>query len=793
MRHSTLVNENSPRRELDRFIVALTLLLCLASLSLLLSWRRSSPESFVSMGKSADGSGVKVATTSGTVKVSTSIERPNQSNASTAAQAYGKLPLHFERNEGQAHAHIKFLSHGRGYGLFLTSSEALLSLSKQNRPASNKDTVSSAEQSCDREDPSSAPHVVRMKVVGANRDVQASGEDKLVGKINYLIGGDPSKWRTDIPAFARVSYIGVYRGIDLIYHGDQGLLEYDFVVAPKANPHTIRLSFAGSDRLELDASGNLIMHVESEELRQPKPTAYQEVGGARKEVSVHFVLHGRSEISFRLGPYDTRVPLTIDPVLSYSSYLGGNGDDAGNGIAVDKAGNAYVTGYTSSSNFPTANPIQGTNRDNTHYDAFISKVNASGTALIYSTYIGGTNDDHANGIALDSQNNAYIAGDTDSADFPTVNAIQPAYNFSAGGQRCHTNAFVTKLSAAGNAILYSTYLGGKGDGRNGDKANGIAVDNLGAAYVTGTTFSGDFPTANALQPNHAGNSFFKTADGGVSWGPPSNLPKRSIITIAADAKTPSTLYVSLTDGGVWKSTDGGALWTESDNGINTAGETSLIAVDPTNSANFYAAGDGNLFSGCAYEPGVYKSTDGAAHWTASNNGLTNKSIRALAIDPKTPTTLYVGTYYNADPSKTSVLIFKSYDGGASWNPSESGLFHPGSVQAIAIDPVNTSTLYAAIGSCVNKSTDGAANWSTLWSDPDEYNVSSIAIDPLHPTTVYIAAAGVTKIGGSGSTGPSDFNTNSLVIDPSSPSTLYVARSEERRVGKECRSRWSPYH
>jgi len=141
MRHSTLVNENSPRRELDRFIVALTLLLCLASLSLLLLWRRSSPESFVSMGKSADGSGVKVATTSGTVKVSTSIERPNQSNASTAAQAYGKLPLHFERNEGQAHAHIKFLSHGRGYGLFLTSSEALLSLSKQNRPASNKDKI----------------------------------------------------------------------------------------------------------------------------------------------------------------------------------------------------------------------------------------------------------------------------------------------------------------------------------------------------------------------------------------------------------------------------------------------------------------------------------------------------------------------------------------------------------------------------------------------------------------------------------------------------------------------------
>src|SRR5207237_486049 len=218
------------------------------------------------------------------------------------------------RNEGQAHAHIKFLSHGRGYGLFLTSTEALLSLSKQNRPASTKDAVSTSEQSCDREDPSSAPHFVRMKVVGANRDVQASGEDKLVGKINYLIGGDPSKWRGNIPTYARVNYTGVYRGIDIIYHGDQGHLEYDFVVAPRANPHRIRLSFAGSDRLELDASGNLIMHVESAELRQPKPTAYQEIGGIRKEVAVRFVVHGRRRVGFEVGPYDARVPLTIDAV-----------------------------------------------------------------------------------------------------------------------------------------------------------------------------------------------------------------------------------------------------------------------------------------------------------------------------------------------------------------------------------------------------------------------------------------------------------------------------------------------
>jgi len=348
MRHLTLVNEHPPRKELHKFIVALTLLLCVVSVSLLLSWRRSSSEGFVSMGKSADASGVKVATASGAVKLSTSSEQPNQSNTRPGAEAYGKLPLHFEGNEGQADPRIKFLSHGRGFGLFLTSTEALLSLSKQNGPASTKDAVSTSEQSCNRKDPYSAPHVIRMRVIGAHRNARASGEDELSGKINYLIGDDPSRWRTDISTYARVNYTGIYRGIDLVYHGDQGHLEYDFVVAPKANPHRIRLSFAGSDRLELDASGNLIMHAESEELRQPKPTAYQDVGGIRKEIAVQFVLRGRSDIGFRLGRYNRRIPLTIDPVLVYSSYLGGNGDDAGNGIAVDKAGNAYVTGYTSS-------------------------------------------------------------------------------------------------------------------------------------------------------------------------------------------------------------------------------------------------------------------------------------------------------------------------------------------------------------------------------------------------------------------------------------------------------------
>ena len=247
--------------------------------------------------------------------------------------------------------------------------------------------------------------------------------------------------------------------------------------------------------MQLDASGDLRIQTAAGEVRQQKPSVYQEAEGGRQEVESGYVLKGGGEVGFSLGAYDASKKLIIDPVLAYSTYLGGSNADLGNGIAVDSSGNAYVTGQTASTNFPTANTIQS-KFGGGQADAFVAKLNASGSALIYSTYLGGTGGDAGLGIAVDSSGNAYVAGRTGSTDFPTANPIQSKYG---GGT---FDAFVAKLNASGSALLYSTYLGGNSE----DDGNGIAVDAAGSAYVAGLTTSTDFPTANPLQSKNAGSS-----------------------------------------------------------------------------------------------------------------------------------------------------------------------------------------------------------------------------------------------------------------------------------------------
>jgi hypothetical protein len=320
-----------------------------------------------------------------------------------------------------------------------------------------------------------------------------------------------------VPSYAQVKYEGVYPGVDLVYYGNQRQIEYDFVVAPGADPNQIKLSFAGADGMRLDAaSGDLVVKVGNDEVRFRKPAVYQPVVTAvssprsnpvaaatgldarhsfpRSGITRHssFVLASNNEVAFRVAGYDPERALVIDPVLSYSTYLGGSGADYGYGIAVDSAGNAYVTGQTTSTDFPTANPIQGT-CDNCAYetggDAFVAKLNPTGSALVYSTYLGGSRHDTGQSIAVDAAGNAYVTGWTMSSDFPTFNPLQLS---NEGG---NGDAFVAKLNAYGSALMYSTYLGGSGY----DAGSGIAVDGAGNAYVTGYTESSDFPTANPLQ------------------------------------------------------------------------------------------------------------------------------------------------------------------------------------------------------------------------------------------------------------------------------------------------------
>ncbi len=458
---------------------------------------------------------------------------------------YAKLPLSFEANQGQAGAQVKFLSRGRGLTLFLTGNEAVLEVQRSGVRIQDSGAETKGQESGDRsretgeklrrsrgpsslqpttdhrqrtnpliQNPSSKieNRVVRLRLVGAKTEAEVIGRDKLPGKVNYFIGNDPKKWRTNVPTYGKVRYHNVYPGVDLDYYGNQGgQLEYDFIVAPGADPNAIALDVGAGlvpargrpqgSPLRIDRDGDLVIPANGSEIRFHKPSVYQLDTGLSlvtrhsSLVQGRFVLDAKNRVHFALGQYDHARTLVIDPSLIYSTYLGGSVEDLANGVAVDSSGNACVTGTTYSDNFPTLNPFQATNKSQSG-TVFVTEFNATGTALVYSTYLGGSGSDSGDAIAIDSSGNAYITGQTCSSDFPTALPLQAALKGACDG-------FVAKLNAAGTSLLYSTFLGGSGIGLANPAYNdgclGIAVDSLGNAYVTGGTVSSDFPTVNALQ------------------------------------------------------------------------------------------------------------------------------------------------------------------------------------------------------------------------------------------------------------------------------------------------------
>jgi hypothetical protein len=422
-----------------------------------------------------------------TAETSGQPDSAEQLNRARVSEAYGKLPLRFEANVGRADTEIKFLSRSGGYNLFLTPTEAVLALRGEKVTTKANSQASAA---------GNGSSIVRMKLGGANPAPLIEGENPLPGKSNYMIGADPGKWRRNVTGYAKVRYRSVYPGIDMVYYGNQQQLEYDFVVAPGADPQFIKLSFDGMRRMEVDAQGDLVLHTQGGQVRQRKPLAYQELNGRRQEIDSRYVLTGKRQVGFKLGAYDRARPLVIDPVLVYSGFLGGLNGDGITDIAVDAAGNMYVTGFTSSFDFPLANPLQPMcNGCPNLGDVFVAKLNPEGSALIYSTYIGGSSSENPGDIAVDEMGNAYVTGYTFSTDFPTRNPLQPV---KAG--LFTDDAFVAKLNADGSAFFYSTYLGGSGTEQN----TSLAIDREGNVYVTGSTDSADFPTRNPLQPTLAG-------------------------------------------------------------------------------------------------------------------------------------------------------------------------------------------------------------------------------------------------------------------------------------------------
>lgn len=420
-----------------------------------------------------------------------------QSRNAALTREYGKLPLSFEANQGQVNSQVRFLSRGEGYSLFLTDREAVLSLRKRgaSESAPNGNSTSGERQNVNPE--LTKTDVVRMQLVGASPQLRVIGSDQLPGKANYFIGNDPAKWHSNVPTFGKVQYTQVYPGMDLVYYGDQRQLEFDFVVAPLADSKQIRLQFDGAKKLKLDTNGDLEVIATNGQIAFHRPTVYQEIAGRRKPIEGQFTLLAKNTIGFSLGSYNPVLPLVIDPVLAYSTYLGGtqsnyNGDQA-TAIAVDSAGDAYIAGLASSNDFPTIPTSYQPQKNSTTYGAFITELDPTGSGLIYATFIGGTtgNGDQANAIALDSTGNAYITGSTQSANFPvTPGAPQQSNNTILND---HLTGFVTKLNAGGASLGYSTYLGGS---TQGDSGFGIAVDSEGSAYVTGIAVSTDFPVTS---------------------------------------------------------------------------------------------------------------------------------------------------------------------------------------------------------------------------------------------------------------------------------------------------------
>lgn len=817
-----------------------------------------------------------------------------------ASRSFARVPLRFEPADQTAPAGVQFLARGPGHAYFLSPTEATLVLQ------SGTDKSGSAQPQPKGALPEPTANLttrtVRFQLVGGNPAAPLRGVERGGGTVNYLLGNNPEHWRTGVATFGKVQVAEAYPGVDVIYYPSDQQLEYDFQIAPGGKPEAIRIHVAGADSMRVDTDGSLLLRVGGETIRQHAPVAYQMDGAVQRRVTVAYRLEGDQTFSFTLGAFDRRLPLVIDPVLSYATYLGGAAQDTGwdvaldNGgnvyvtggtlspalgqsggfqtnfaggtvvgdvfvakldpsgsnliyltylggtaddtayaIAVDAAGSAYITGATYSTNFPTANALQPNLRGTPPgffiplypAEAFVTKLNPAGSALVYSTFLGGDQADLGIDIAVDAGGNAYVTGYTQSTNFPTTNAFQSVL---AGGD----DAFVAKIVSNGTALAYATYLGGT----NTDQGQGIVVNVIGEAFVAGYTQSTNFPTKNAFQSwlaggkdafltqlgaagtnlvrstylggelndmafriamDSAGNAYvagsksgflfpvtpsdlnpgglYQSSDAGLTWHPSDKgLASPQVNSLAFDPVSPTRIYAG-TGRGIARSSDGGVTWDVVIQSPATAeglapylavGGVTSIAVDPVTPATIYAA---------TYSE-VYKSLDRGTNWSLMNTGLVAPIISALAINPQTPSTLYASTTYG---------VSKSTNGAAVW----SSVFSLSGVTALAINPAAPATVYAGTPHAIYRTTDGGNNWITFTNGFTNEFRDTLVIDPVTPSTLYAGTwGGIFKTTDSGTNwvmlnlgSPYNTNITAIAINPQAPSTLYAAfASHLNRVG-----------
>lgn len=585
-----------------------------------------------------------------------------------ATAGYLHMPLSFEMNEGQSNPQVKALAHGSGYGLFLTSTESVLVVGTK------------------KEDQA----VVRVRTLGANPDAKVSGLDRLESTSNYYIGRDKSQWHENVSNYARVKYDSIYPGVDLIYYGNQQQLEYDYVVAPGANPSAIRMAVEGARRLRIDRNGDLVLETRHGLMSHHKPVIYQEINGSRHDIAGNFILRGK-QVSFQVGDYDRSQELVIDPTLTFLTYLGGSGTDEGKALTVTTTtGVTLVGGVTISANFPTASPLFTYTGE---ADGFVSALDPTGKTLLVSTYVGGSGGANlVTGVAVDSSllpAMLYVAGTTTSPNLSVTNAFQPTYaGGGADGWVARINLKVTIITlnplkfTLTTSIGFVTYLGGTG----ADTVSGIAMDQITKdVFVTGLTTSANFP----VTPGVVQGVFGGVVNGFVTrFAAGTGLPTFSTYIGGRGALEPNAIATTTNLGtGTVTAYVAGVLLATS---TAKLGFVTAVSGDGTTSPFLKTIGSTSTVTNAT---GITTDSAGAIYVT----GFTNNSALPL-VNPVQATfggggnDAFVGAY-----NSTGTPTFFSYWGGAGYDEA----------QSIGVFLTNNSDLTTSINLFIGGYTTGA--------------------------------------------------------------------------------------
>jgi uncharacterized protein (TIGR03437 family) len=720
---------------------------------------------------------------------------PSASSAQVPAltlQNYARLPLGFEKRAGGSGE--RFVARGQGYVIGLERGKATIGVAKKDQTS----------------------HAVSLEFAGS-RPSHAIPGPELPGKINHILGNDPRKWQIGLSSYERITYPDTYPGIDVVYYGNQQQLEFDLVVRPGANPAAVRLKVEGADKLSIDGSGALSLGEASGSLRVALPQIYQEVNGTKKNVPGHYTIAGRDEVAFKVDPWDHTRPLVIDPTIVYSAMFGGGlSTSAGQAIALDSNGNILIAGYTYDADFPTVNAAQkslaGYTSSSFENDAFVGKINAAGTAFIYSTFLGGSGSDSAVAIAVDSTGAAWVAGNTQSSDFPVLNAAQPT--FGEGSD----DAFVARFSSAG-VLQFSTYLGGNGF----DLGSGIAVDSSNNGYVTGQTYSSNFPTtAGVVETSNPGNaaafatkyspagavlystllgdgnsygygiavdSTFNAYVTGLSYdstfpGAPgggaqtTNNGSGDAFVTKLNPNATALLYFTFLGGTAYDY--GLALAVDSSGDAYVAGRTSSTGLATASAAQTTLAGIDNAFAA------ELNPSGSAFTYVTYLGGNRNNYLSGMALDGSG--NVYLTGYTDSTNFPTTaafqptlpingVSLFNSTNSAVSFSGFDSNL--PGAVSQISINPAGTSAV-ALTEAGIYRTVNGGASWTQQYNGAF-YDSSYLTRSPAAPGTLYAAqcCAAVYQSTDDGVTWNFESNPNQsngiqgIIADPLNAATVYL--------------------